>query len=76
MISIANEHKRVAYITQTGKNFIHVVFPFKQRYYDNFCFQRIQEVPGRKIIYHHFRMLKKEDINDELRKFMLIAYKA
>ena len=74
MISIANVHKGVAYITQSGKKFIHVVFPFIQRYDDNLCFQRIQEVPGRNVIYHHFRMLNKEDINDEVRKFMRIAY--
>jgi len=73
IISMANTHKRVAYITQSGKNFIHVVFPFKERHDDNLCFQRIQEVPGRNIIYHHFRMLHKEDVNDEVRRFMRIA---
>ena len=73
MISIANADKGVAYITQAGKNFIDVVFPFKQRYDDNLCFRRIQEVPGRRVIYHHFRMLQKDDINDEVRKFMRIA---
>ena len=41
MIGIANSRKRIAYITQLGKNFIHVVFPFKQRYEDNLCFQKI-----------------------------------
>jgi len=74
MISIANAHKRVAYITQAGEKFIDVVFPFKQRYDDNLCFKRIQEVPGRHVIYHHFRMLHQEDVNDEVRKFMRIAY--
>jgi hypothetical protein len=74
MIGIANAHKRVAYITQAGKKFIHVVFPFKQRYDDNFCFQRIQQVPGRRVVYHHFRMLRREDINDEVRRFMRVAY--
>jgi len=74
MLSIANENKQIAYITQAGKNFIHVVFPFKHRYDDNLCFQRIQEVPGRHVVYHHFRMLHEEDVNDEVRKFMLIAY--
>ena len=74
MISIANAHKRVAYVTQAGKNFIHIVFAFKQRYDDNFCFQRIQQVPGRRVVYHHFRMLRREDINDEVRKFMGMAY--
>lgn len=35
MIGIANDHKRVAYITQLGKDFIHVSFPFRQPYPDN-----------------------------------------
>ena len=74
MISIYNAHKPVAYVTQAGKEFIHVVFAFKQRYDENLCFQRIQEVSGRKVVYHHFRMLLNEDINDEVRKFMRIAY--
>jgi hypothetical protein len=73
MISIMNKHKRVAYVTQVGKNFIHIVFPFQQRYDDNFCFQKIQEVSGRRVVYHHFRMLNMEDINDEVHKFMRMA---
>lgn len=75
MVSIKNGKKGVAYVTQAGKNFIHIVFTFKRRYDDNLCFQRIQEVPGRKVIYHHFRMQHKDDINDEVREFMQIAYK-
>ena len=74
MITIANSQKRVVYITQAGKNFIHVVFAFKQRYDDNLCFQCIQVVAGRRTIYHHLRIFHQEDINDEVRKFMRIAY--
>ncbi|GAC1300703.1 MAG: hypothetical protein NVSMB24_01910 [Mucilaginibacter sp.] len=74
MISIASANKPVVYITQAGRSFIRVVFPFKQRYNDNLCFQRIQEVPGRHTIYHHLRILNKDDINDEVRKFMRKAY--
>ncbi|MDB5136604.1 MAG: hypothetical protein JWP37_3207 [Mucilaginibacter sp.] len=74
MIGIANSHKRVAYITQAGKKFIHVVFPFKERYDDNLCFQKIQQVPGRRVLYYHFRMFQKEDLNEEVREFMRIAY--
>ena len=74
MISIANSRKRVAYITHVGKKFIHIVFPFNQRYDDNLCFQKIQQVPGRNVIYHHFRMLQLEDINEEVRKFMKLAF--
>jgi hypothetical protein len=73
-IGIANAHKRVVYITQLGKNFIHVVFPFKQRYEDNLCFQKIAQVPGDIQQNHHFRMQQKEDLNDEVVGFMRLAY--
>jgi hypothetical protein len=75
MIGIANSHKRVAYITQLGKNFIHVAFPFKEAYPDNLCFQKIAQVPGDSYQFnHHFRMYNKEDINDEVFGFMKRAY--
>jgi hypothetical protein len=74
MIGIANTHKRVVYVTQLGKNFIHVVFPFKEPYADNLCFQKIAQVPGDMQFNHHFRMLHIEDVNDEVRKFMRLAY--
>lgn len=76
MIGIANAHKRVVYVTQLGKNFIHVVFPFKERFEDNLCFQKIAQVPGDMQQNHHFRMLHKEDVNDEVRKFMRMAYES
>jgi hypothetical protein len=75
MIGIANAHKRIAWITQLGKNFIHVVFPFKQEYPDNLCFQKIAQVPGDAHQFnHHFRMLNPDDVNDEVLYFMRIAY--
>jgi hypothetical protein len=76
MIGIANLHRRIAYITQLGKNFIHVVFPFKERFEDNLCFQKIAQVPGELQFNHHFRMLHKDDLNDEARKFMKMAYES
>lgn len=76
MIAIDNGEKRVAWITQLGKNFIHVVFPFKEPFYDNLCFQKVGQVPGSKQFNHHFRMMQKEDLNQEVRKFMRIALKA
>ncbi len=76
MIGIANSHKRIVYITQLGKNFIHVVFPFKERFDNNLCFQKIAQVPGDIQCNHHFRMLHPDDVNDEVRKFMKIAYES
>ncbi|MEO8861596.1 MAG: hypothetical protein ABI358_09245, partial [Ginsengibacter sp.] len=74
MIGISNGKKRIAWITQLGKNFIHIVFPFKKSYPDNLCFQKIAQVPGDTNQFnHHFRMLYTEDVNDEVISFMKIA---
>ena len=74
MIGIANDHKRIAYITHLGKNFVHVVFLFKQAYPDNLCFQKIAQVPGEQQYNHHFRMLTSSDVNAEVKKFMKLAW--
>jgi len=74
MIGLDNGHKRIAYITQLGKNFIHVVFPFKQEYPDNLCFQKIAQVPGQQQFNHHFRMLTPDDVNNEVLVFMKLSY--
>jgi hypothetical protein len=77
MIGIATPRKRIAYVTQLGKNFIHVVFPFEKAYTDNLCFQKIAQVPGDDKQYnHHFRMLSKEDLNKEVIAFMKMAFSA
>ncbi len=75
MIGVANDNKRIAWITQLGKNFVHVVFPFEKAYPDNLCFQKIAQVPGdAKQFNHHFRMYYKEDVNKEVLGFMKMAY--
>lgn len=74
MIGVATSRKRIAYITQLGRNFIHVVFAFEKPYNDNLCFQKIAQVPGEQQYNHHFRMYAKEDLNEEVQKFMRLAY--
>ncbi len=74
MIGIATSNKKVAYITQLGKNFIHIVFPFEKPYADNLCFQKIAQVPDdAKQFNHHLRLLELEDINEEVIKYMKMA---
>ncbi|MDP9081108.1 MAG: DUF5655 domain-containing protein [Bacteroidota bacterium] len=75
MISFA-ARKRFAYVIQLGKNFVDVVFPFKQPFEDNLCFNKIKQVPGSDDFNHHFRMLFKEDINDEVRIYMRMAFES
>jgi hypothetical protein len=75
MIGIATHRKRIAYVTQLGKNFVHVVFMFERPFPENLCFQKIAQVPGdSKQFNHHFRMYEKADINQEVLKYMQLAY--
>ncbi len=75
MIGIINKHRRIALVTQLGKNFVHIVFPFKQAYADNLCFQKIAQVPDDQNQFnHHLRIYNTEDINNEVLKFMVLAY--
>lgn len=62
-----------SYVTQLGKNFIDVVFPFKQIYADNLCFTKIKTVPGTNDHNHYFRMYFKEDINEEVKGYMKLS---
>jgi hypothetical protein len=74
MIGIATTRKRIVYVIQFGKDFIHAVFPFDQSYQDNLCFMKIVQVPGTTQYNHHFRMYGKEDINKEVKQFMRLAF--
>jgi hypothetical protein len=74
MIGIATTRKRIVYITQLGKDFVHVVFPFDHPYTDNLCFQKIANVPGDIQQNHHLRIYRKEDVNAEVKKFMRLAF--
>ncbi|SEW52975.1 hypothetical protein [Chitinophaga arvensicola] len=74
MIGIGSGERRVAWVTQLGKNFVHIVFPFQKPYEENLCFQKIAQVPGdRQQFNHHFRMLLPEDINEEVQQFMRLS---
>ena len=72
MIAIESNHT-LAYITQFGKNFVHIVFPFNRPFKDNLCFIKIAQVSGTNQYNHHLRIYFKEDINDEVKNFMKMA---
>lgn len=65
---------RIAFITRLGKDFIDIVFPFKEPHQDNLCFHKIAQVPGSNQFNHHFRMYNSEDVNEEVKSFMKLAY--
>jgi hypothetical protein len=65
---------RIAYIIQLGRNFIDVVFAFQEPYHDNLCFRKIAQVPGTSQYNHHLRIMTSDDVNDEVKRFMKLAY--
>lgn len=74
MLGIVHEGKKIAWITQLGKKFVHIVFPFPQAYPDQFCFQKIAQVPGDADQFnHHLRIEHPEDINPEVLQFMRLS---
>lgn len=64
---------RFGYIHRLGKDFVDVVLTFNRAYNENLCFYRIGEVPGGKYYQHYLRILHKDDINEEVRKYMKLA---
>lgn len=71
---VISREKGFAYVTNIGKNFVDVVFPFKELYEDNLCFRKIALVPGSNDYNHHFRIIMPEDINKEVFDYMKKAY--
>lgn len=73
MIGIGKGDKATVWITQIGKNFVHIVLPFSQAYTDNLCFQKIAQVPGQLQYNHHLRIFNNADLNEEVRHFLHLA---
>ncbi len=65
---------RIAWITRLGKDFVDIMFPFMQRYDDNLCFHKMAQVPGGQQCNHYFRMMREEDVNEEVKKYMKLAW--
>lgn len=66
--------KNFAYIIRFGKDYIDIVLPFKTVYADHLCFSKIVHVPGSTDYNHHIRMYNLEDVNDEVKHYMKLAY--
>ncbi len=66
-------NKRIAYVTRLGKDFIDVCFMFDEPHKDNLCFTKIAQVPGTSQYNHYFRMMRKEDLNKEVKSYMKLA---
>ena len=65
---------RFGYVHRLGKDFVDVVFQFRESFDDNFCFYKIANVPGSNVYNHYIRLKHKDDINEEVTKYMKLAY--
>ena len=74
MIVISTKRRGIAYVVPR-RSFIDIVFPFERAYLDTLCFHKVVQSPaGKKEFNHYFRMLAKEDVNEEIKKYMKEAY--
>ena len=65
---------RFAFIVRLGRDFMDVVFQFREPYEDNMCFYKITQIPGTQSFNHYVRFQSVEDLNDEVRFYMQKAY--
>src|SRR5688572_19817537 len=74
LIVISTERKGIAYIVPR-KNFIDIVFPFATAYMETLCFHKVvQNSAGKNEFNHYFRLMAKEDVNEEVKGYMAKAY--
>lgn len=71
---ILKNKKTFAQVIYFGKQFIDIVFQFKQSYNDNFCFRKIVLVPGTTDFNHHLRLMQPDDLNEEVIGYLKKAY--
>ncbi|MDA0193541.1 MAG: DUF5655 domain-containing protein [Bacteroidetes bacterium] len=64
---------RFAYIHRLGKDYIDVVLPLREPYEETLCFHKVAGIPGGSLWNHYFRLYEKEDLTDEIRKYMKMA---
>lgn len=65
---------RFGYIHRIGKDYIDVVLHFQARMEDTLCFYKIAGAPGSDRYNHYFRLYSPDDMDTEVRKFLLLAY--
>ena len=68
-----NNKMRFASVNRLGRDFIDVHLVFTRRFDDTLCFHKIETITKTAHI-HHFRLYSKEDITEELKHYLKLAY--
>ncbi|MEX0287987.1 MAG: DUF5655 domain-containing protein [Flavobacteriaceae bacterium] len=69
-----NKRMRFASVNKLGKDFVNAHLVFPQRFDETLCFHKIDTITENAHV-HHFKLYSKEDLTQELRAFMRMAYK-
>lgn len=64
---------RFCSINKIGTDFINIHFVLTESFENNLCFYKIDNLANRFFV-HHFKMCNKSDINNEVKKYMKLAY--
>ncbi len=65
--------RRFAFIPGIAKAHIDLALVMNEAFEDNLCFYRIGHIPGTEKYVHYARLLHPNDLNEELRMYMLKA---
>ena len=60
-------------INKLAKDYVDIHFVLTQPYHENSCFYRIENL-GDRFFVHHLKIYERIDVDDEVRKFMNLAY--
>lgn len=69
-----NNKMRFASINRLGRDCLGAHLVFNQRFDGTLCFHKIDEVTKTAFV-HHFKLCSKNDLTEELKKYMRMAYK-
>ena len=64
---------RFCSVNRIGKDFIDVHFVLTKAHEDNTCFYKIENL-GNRFFLHHIKIYHKADVNDQVRKYMELAF--
>lgn len=68
-----NNRMRFASINRLGKDFLNGHLVLRDRYDETSCFHKIDSVTKNAHV-HHFKLVTSDDITEELKSFMKVAY--
>ncbi|MEQ9423399.1 MAG: DUF5655 domain-containing protein [Cyclobacteriaceae bacterium] len=65
---------RFGYIHRLGKDYVDVVLQLREPHEETLCFHKVAGIPGGDLWNHYVRIQEKEDVTEEVRRYMLMSW--